>query len=58
MTYHYHIYWKERPLFKNLDEEEFEFIWEKLMWCYSEEINYMKFSEETEKHKELLESSY
>ncbi len=58
MSSHYHIYWEDRPLFKNLDQEEFDFIWEKLMWCYSDELTYMKFDEESVESKELLEPSY
>tara|TARA_B100000902_G_scaffold173962_1_gene167858 strand:+ start:3955 stop:4131 length:177 start_codon:yes stop_codon:yes gene_type:complete len=58
MNNFYHIYWKETPLFRNLEEEEFEYIWEKMLWKYSDEINYMKFTEETEKNREMIESSY
>ena len=25
----YHIYWKDRPIFKNLEEDDFFMIWEK-----------------------------
>ena len=41
MTKTYHIYFGERLIFKGLDEEEFELIWEKLNNDYNrEELNY------------------
>jgi len=42
----YHIYWNDKVLFKDLDEEEFENIWSKLHWVYNEELNYICITDE------------
>tara|TARA_B100002019_G_C21110492_1_gene518140 strand:- start:362 stop:535 length:174 start_codon:yes stop_codon:yes gene_type:complete len=37
----YHIYFKKELLFKNLNEEEFEFIWERIYKEYhTEDLSY------------------
>ena len=36
----YHIYWQDKILLKDLDEEEFKNIWEKMHWVYNKELNY------------------
>ena len=33
-TASYHIYLEDRCLFKNLNEEEFELIWDKIYYSY------------------------
>ena len=42
----YHIYWNDKVLFKDLDEEEFENIWSKLHWVYNKELNYICITDE------------
>ena len=53
----YHIYFKGELLFKNLSNDEFEFVWDKLYTSYinalKEEIKYERISE-----KDLKERSY
>tara|TARA_Y100001963_G_scaffold124705_1_gene175693 strand:+ start:5406 stop:5579 length:174 start_codon:yes stop_codon:yes gene_type:complete len=53
----YHIYFGERLIFKGLDEEEFEWIWEKLNKDYNkEELNYSEMVENPT--DEIIEHSY
>ena len=56
-TRSYHIYLNEKCLFKNLNEEEFNIIWNKLYTSYwREEISYSEIANDYEELKE--ESSY
>ena len=41
----YHIYWQDKILLKDLDEEEFEVIWGQMHWVYNDELNYIKVGE-------------
>ena len=42
----YHIYLNDKCLFKNLNEEEFDIIWNKLYTSYwKEELSYTEVSE-------------
>ena len=42
----YHIYLEDKCLFKNVNEEEFEIIWNKLYTSYwKEELTYVEVSE-------------
>jgi len=42
----YHIYLNDKCLFKNLNEEEFETIWNKIYWSYwREELTYSEVNE-------------
>ena len=41
----YHIYLNDRPLFKNLDEDEFRVIWGRLFHSYWDGITYSEISE-------------
>ena len=42
----YHIYLEDKCLFKNLNEEEFEVIWNKIYRSYwKEELTYTEVSE-------------
>ena len=44
----YHIYWQDKILLKDLDEEEFKNIWEKMHWVYKiDELNYLLKLENT-----------
>ena len=55
----YHIYYNEKCLFKNLNEEDFRFIWGKLYTSYhQDEITYTYIEENPTIDKELAESSY
>jgi hypothetical protein len=52
----YHIYLKDRCLFKNLDEQEFEVIWGRLYRSYWDDITYSEVTDiPTEKY---IEDSY
>ena len=49
----YHIYLKERCLFKNLNEDEFKVIWGRLYHSYWDGITYSEISEkELEQYEE------
>ena len=44
----YHIYLKDKCLFKNLNQEEFDLIWEKIYRSYfKEELTYAECIEDT-----------
>ena len=59
MTKSYHIYLNDKCLFKNLNEEEFNLIWNKLYTSYwKEEITYTEVQEMSVEDSTILESSY
>ena len=59
MTKSYHIYLNDKCLFKNLNEEEFEVIWNKLYTSYwREEITYTEVHEMCVEDSTIYESSY
>ena len=42
----YHIYLNDKCLFKNLNEEEFNTVWNKIYWSYwRDELTYTEVSE-------------
>ena len=58
-TKSYHIYLNDKCLFKNLNEEEFEVIWNKLYTSYwREEITYTEVSDMSAEDSTIYESSY
>ena len=50
----YHIYWQDKILLKDLDEDEFKNIWEKMHWVYHNELTMLK-SENTFWRKHLID---
>ena len=55
----YHIYLNDRCLFKNLNEEEFEVIWNKLYTSYwKEEITYTEVNDQSLEDSTIYEHSY
>ena len=59
MTKSYHIYLNDKCLFKNLNEEEFNIIWNKLYTSYwREEITYTEVKEMSVEDSTIYESSY
>ena len=44
-TTSYHIYIDDRCIFKNLNEDEFELIWNKLYTSYNSEITYLEVTD-------------
>ena len=53
----YHIYLEDKCLFKDLSEEEFEIIWEKIYKSYfTKQLTYLEMTEN--RPKEYEESSY
>ena len=59
MTKNYHIYLNDKCLFKNLNEEEFNLIWNKLYTSYwREEITYTEVKEISVEDSTIYESSY
>ena len=59
MTKSYHIYLNDKCLFKNLNEEEFNLIWNKLYTSYwREEITYTEVHEMGVGDSTIYESSY
>tara|TARA_R100000773_G_scaffold5753_1_gene6113 strand:+ start:1463 stop:1642 length:180 start_codon:yes stop_codon:yes gene_type:complete len=59
MTKSYHIYLNDKCLFKNLNEEDFSLIWNKLYTSYwREEITYTEVKEMSVEDSTIYESSY
>ncbi len=55
----YHIYLNDKCLFKNLDEEEFDIIWNKLYTSYwKEEITYTEVYDQSMEDSTIYEHSY
>ncbi len=55
----YHIYLEEKCLFKNLNQEEFDIIWNKLYTSYwKEEITYTEIHDMSVEDSTIYESSY
>ena len=53
----YHIYFKGEILFKNLSEDEFEFVWDKLYTSYINALN-QELTFEIISEKSFKESVY
>ena len=41
----YHIYWQDKILIKDLEEDEFKDIWGKMHWVYNSELNFVEVGE-------------
>jgi len=55
----YHIYLNDKCLFKNLNEEEFDIIWNKLYTSYwKEEITYTEVYDQNIEDSIIYEHSY
>ena len=55
----YHIYLNDKCLFKNLNEEEFDIIWNKLYTSYwREEITYTEVNDLSIEDSTIYEHSY
>ena len=55
----YHIYLNDKCLFKNLNEEEFDIIWNKLNTSYwKEEITYTEVYDQSMGDSTIYEHSY
>ena len=55
----YHIYLNDKCLFKNLNEEEFDIIWNKLYTSYwKEEITYTSVYDQSMGDSTIYEHSY
>ena len=55
----YHIYLNDKCLFKNLNEEEFDIIWNKLYTSYwRDEITYTEVNEMNIENSTIYEHSY
>ena len=54
----YHIYMHDKCLFKDLNEEEFNIIWNRLYTSYwTEEVSYVEVTENTKDFVPTLEES-
>ena len=54
----YHIYMHDKCLFKDLNEEEFNIIWNRLYTSYwTEEVTYVEVTENTKDFVPTLEES-
>ena len=54
----YHIYMHDKCLFKDLNEEEFNIIWNRLYTSYwTEEVTYVEVTENTKDYVATLEES-
>ena len=59
MNKSYHIYLNDKCLFKNLNEEEFDIIWNKLYTSYwKEEITYTEVYDQSMGDSTIYEHSY
>ena len=56
MSKTYHVYLKDRCLFKNLDEREFKVIWGRLYHSYWDGLTYSEMVEEP--NEKYIEQSY
>ena len=54
----YHIYWEDRCIMRGVDEEDFHKIWEKLLYTYNTELNYVEITIEEDGNLAITESSY
>ncbi len=54
----YHIYLKDRCLFKDLNEDEFQVIWGRLYHSYWDDITFSRVNEIETKDQLNLEPSY
>ena len=55
----YHIYLNDKCLFKNLNKEEFDLIWNKLYTSYwKEEITYTEVNDQSFEDSTIYEHSY
>ena len=54
----YHIYLKDRCLFKDLNDDEFEVIWGRLYHSYWDDITYSVCSDEHADQLDLEHSYY
>ena len=41
----YHIYWNDKILLKDLEEEEYKNVWSKMHWGYNSELNFVEVGE-------------
>ena len=41
----YHIYWNDKILLKDLEEEEFQNVWSKMNCVYNSELNFVDVGE-------------
>ena len=54
----YHLYWEDRCIMRGIDEEDFHPIWEKLMWTYNTELNYVEITIDEDESMAITETSY
>ena len=54
----YHIYLKDRCLFKDLNDDEFNIIWSRLYHSYWDDITFSRVNETETKDQLNLEPSY
>ena len=54
----YHIYWEDRCIMRAVDEDDFHPIWEKLMWVYNTELNYVEITIDQDENHTISDVSY
>jgi len=54
----YHLYWEDRCIMRGVEEEDFHPIWEKLMWVYNTELNYVEITMEDDETMAITDTSY
>ena len=54
----YHIYWEDRCIMRAVDEDDFHPIWEKLMWVYNTELNYVEITIDEDQNHTISDVSY
>ena len=54
----YHLYWEDRCIMRAVDEEDFLPIWEKLMWVYNTELNYVEITIDEDDNRTISDVSY
>ena len=54
----YHIYWEDRCIMRAVDEDDFHPIWEKFMWVYNTELNYVEITIDQDENHTISDVSY
>ena len=54
----YHLYWEDRCIMRGVDEEDFHGIWEKLLYTYNTELNYVEITLDEDDNLAITDTSY
>ena len=54
----YHLYLEDRFIMRGVDEEDFHGIWEKLLYTYNTELNYVEITLDEDDNLAITDTSY